>query len=110
MTDRRAVIRFEIVGRLPGTVTAERHVVLHNISAGGALIETPWPVQQDSVLAMKLESQTHLATLEARVCRVRPAFGSNTAYLVGLQFTADRAAEELGRLIPISTAGDAQPT
>ena len=99
VVDRRATIRFEIVGRLPGTITAQRDVVLHNISLGGALIEISWPVKADSLLVLHLESHTHHASVEARVCRVIPAsLSSDERFLVGLAFT-DVAAEQLMRLI-----------
>jgi PilZ domain len=106
VADRRTSIRIEILGRLPGTITAQRSAVLHNISAGGALIETAWPIPQDSVLVVSLESPTHLAAVEARVCRVRPDHGN--VYMVGLEFTTDGAADELARLIPQSIPDDAQ--
>jgi hypothetical protein len=95
------------VGRLAGTLTAERQVVLHDISGGGALIETLWPVPKDSLVVMRLESETSLSTIEARVCRVRPAL-DREAFLIALQFTAEGAAEEFERLISAS-ASDAQP-
>lgn len=104
MADRRGSIRFEILGRLPGTITAQRTAVLHNISGGGALIETAWPIPQDSLLVVSLESPTHHAALEARVCRVRPDYGD--VYMVGLQFTTEGAADELARLIPESIPND----
>jgi PilZ domain-containing protein len=101
VTDRRASIRFEVMGRLPGTITAQRTAVLRDISPGGALIETNWLVPQDALLVLRLESETHRAALEARVRRVWHDFGD--VYKVGLQFTAEGAAEELTRLIPRSS-------
>jgi hypothetical protein len=107
--DRRTAIRFEILGRLRGTVTAHRRVSLHNLSGGGALIEASWPLERDALIVVKLESSGELATLEARVCHVRPTF-TGTSYLVGLQFTSARSADEIERLVPLSTAHDVQPS
>ena len=107
MADRRSTIRFEIVGRLRGNLTAERTARLYDISAGGALIETSWPVERDALLVIKLESMTHLTALEARVCRVRASL-TDATYLVALQFTSDTAIAELERLLP-SQLADVQP-
>jgi hypothetical protein len=106
VSDRRANVRFEVVGRLAGTLTAERDVVLHDISAGGALIETHWAIPEDSLVVMRLESETHHTTLEGRVCRVRQTL-DREAFLVGLRFNAETAAQEFERLIP-SASDDAK--
>jgi c-di-GMP-binding flagellar brake protein YcgR len=83
--DRRNKARFEIVGRLPGTLANERPVRLLNVSLTGALIETAAPLQPETIFNVTLESEHHLATIRARVCHVRPTH-LDDGYLVGLEF------------------------
>lgn len=83
--DRRTKARFEIVGRLPGTLAAERPVRLINVSLTGALIETAAPLQPDSIFNVTLESDQQVATIRARVCHVRRTH-LDDGYLVGLEF------------------------
>jgi c-di-GMP-binding flagellar brake protein YcgR len=85
VSDRRTKARFEIVGRLPGTLATERRVQILNLSAFGALIETPTPLQPETEFNIVLESDRHLATLRARVRHVRPTH-LDDGYLVGLEF------------------------
>jgi hypothetical protein len=83
--DRRSKTRFEIVGRLPGTLAAERPVRLHNVSPTSALIETLAPLQPDTIVNVTLESDHHLSTVSARVCHVRRTH-LDDGYLVGVEF------------------------
>jgi PilZ domain len=82
--DRRSRIRFEIVGRLRGTVVAQEEVELQNISRGGALILASRPVPLDSLYTVRLQSDAVLDTLEARVRHVRRT--PDDRYLIGLEF------------------------
>jgi len=83
--DRRIKTRFEIVGRLPGTLAAEQPVRLLNVSLTGALIETAAPLQPETMFNVTLESDQQVATIRARVCHVRPTH-LDDGYLVGLEF------------------------
>jgi len=101
VADRRSTLRFEIVGRLRGTLAVEDAVRVHNVSAGGALIEVPWSPPVDTRYAVRLESDQHLANVDARVCHVRQSF-TGARYLVGLQFigtSADVPPPEVERLL-----------
>lgn len=92
MPDRRSKTRFEVVGRLPGTLATERPVRLHNVSPSGVLIETLAPLQPDTVINVTLESDHHLSTVRARVCHVRRTH-LDDGYLVGLEFLNPEARE-----------------
>jgi len=83
--DRRTRTRFEIVGRLPGTLAAERAVRLIDVSLTGALVETDAPLQPETTLNVTLESERQVATIRARVCHVRRTH-LDDGYLVGLEF------------------------
>jgi hypothetical protein len=98
VADRRLKARFEIVGRLPGSLAAERLVRVHNISPGGAMVETTTRLVRDTVFNVRLESDQHMATVRARVCHVRRSHLEN-GYLVGLEFVGAEP-EDMDRLIP----------
>ena len=85
MPDRRIQSRYEVVGRLPGTLAAEQPVRVLNVSVTGALIETAAPLQPETVFNVTLESDQQVATIRARVCHVRPTH-LDDGYLVGLEF------------------------
>lgn len=84
-------MRFEIVGRLPGTLTTDREVRVRNLGSGGALIETDAPLQRDTIFNVQLESARGLVALHARVCHVALA-AAGGGYLVGLEFVESDAA------------------
>ena len=86
MSDRRTSLRFEIVGRLRGSLATAESVRLHDISPGGALVEVPFPLPVDSHHAVQVVTYDHVSALEARVRHVRPAFEMGR-FLVGLEFT-----------------------
>lgn len=104
MSDRRKKARFEIVGRLPGTLATERRVQILNLSASGALIETPTPFQPETEFNIVLESDRHLATLRARVRHVRPTHFDD-GYLVGLEFLEVGPADLERLLATVSNDG-----
>jgi hypothetical protein len=87
VTDRRSSIRFEIVGRLPGSLATAQPVRLHDISPGGALVEVSFPLPVESQHAIQLGAHGHVSTLNVRVRHVRPAIDLGR-YLVGLEFLA----------------------
>ena len=102
MSDRRSKARFEIVGRLPGTLATDRRVQILNVSLTGALIETPTALQPETEFNIVLESEQHLATLRARVRHVRPTHFDD-GYLVGLEFLGGTTGD-LERLLGATPA------
>lgn len=80
-------MRFEIVGVMRGTVATDESLTLRNVGRGGALVEAPWPLHENSVHTVRLEADSMLATFDARVRHVRqPEHGG--VYLIGLEFIA----------------------
>jgi PilZ domain len=86
VTDRRTSLRFEIVGRLRGSLATSQPVRLHDVSPGGALVEMAFPPAVDSQHAVYVRWDHHVSTIEARVRHVRPSFEMGR-FLVGLEFT-----------------------
>jgi c-di-GMP-binding flagellar brake protein YcgR len=101
--DRRAKTRFEIVGRLPGTLAAERPVRLLDVSLTGALIETDAPLQPETTFNVTLETDQQVATIRARVCHVRRTH-LDDGYLVGLEFLGAEP-NEMERLLHPGQSG-----
>lgn len=85
MTDRRASLRFEIVGRLRGSLATAQPGRVHDVSPGGALVEMSYPLSVDSQQAVQLSHRGHVSSLDVRVRHVRPAIEPGR-YLVGLEF------------------------
>jgi hypothetical protein len=88
VSDRRGQPRFEIVGRLRGSVASLDQLPLINLSAGGALIEAPWPLAPDSVHSIRLKSGAAMQDVMVRVKYVKPTWrgGEGQHYLIGLEF------------------------
>ena len=87
MTDRRSSIRFEIVGRLRGSLATAQPVRLQDISPGGALVELSYPLPVDSQHTVQLGAHGHVSVLDVRVRHVRSAIEVGR-YLIGLEFVA----------------------
>jgi c-di-GMP-binding flagellar brake protein YcgR len=99
VADRRQRVRFEIVGRLPGSITTAATVQVHNLSRGGVLVRSHWPLNVDGLHTVRLGLLDEFSTLQARVRHVRRAPASDD-YLIGLEFidAEPRAAAQLERL------------
>jgi len=99
VADRRASLRFEIVGRLRGSLATTQRVRLHDIGPGGALVELPFPPAVDSEHRVQVDVDGQTTDVDARVRHVRPAFETGR-FLVGLEFTTTEQplADALGRL------------
>ena len=100
MADRRSRVRFEIVGRLRGTVAADATLRVRNLCGGGALVEAPWPLPLAAPCVVRLDAGAQVATLDAHVRHVRRDAAEST-YLIGLEFAAAEqpAAETFARLL-----------
>jgi hypothetical protein len=107
LLDRRSAIRFEIVGRLRGSLAADAAVHLHNISRGGALVEAPWALEPQSFQTIRIDSDEHFAELEARVRHVRQTYiGSH--FLIGFEFVGvdETLGQHIDRLIARHASGN----
>lgn len=102
VTDRRTKARFEIVGRLPGSLAAEQSVHVLNVSVSGALIETSAPLQPEAEFNITLESDAHLAKLRARVRHVRRTH-LDDRFLVGLEFLGAEPSD-IERLMAVESS------
>lgn len=88
--DRRNRVRYEIVGQLWGSLETFEPMEVHNISQGGALVETRLPLNADSVQRLRLTAHEQTLDLQARVAHVsqRQDVTAPENYLVGVEFLA----------------------
>jgi hypothetical protein len=84
--DRRAELRFEIVGDLWATVATTQSLPLLNLGSGGLLVESADPLVVGSVQHLRLTIREEANEVGAAVKHVRPAPGKPDRYLVGLAF------------------------
>jgi hypothetical protein len=92
--DRRARVRFEVLGTLRGTLELAESARVVNISAHGALIESAAQVALGSLHELQLTLEGHLTRVAARVCRLEQAGGPSGSplYLIGLEFLSPPSA------------------
>jgi hypothetical protein len=92
--DRRARVRFEVLGTLRGTFELTESARVVNISAQGALIESAAKVALGSLHELQLTLNGHLARVPARVCRLEQVSGQGGSplYLIGLEFLSPPSA------------------
>ena len=88
--DRRGRARFEIVGQLWGSLESVEPLHLHNLSRGGALIESRFPLQPESVHRLRFAYRGQVSDLQARVRHVTlvSTASMHDRFLVGVEFIA----------------------
>jgi hypothetical protein len=105
--DRRNRVRYEIVGQLWGSLETFEPMEVHNISQGGALLETRIPLTADSVQRLRLSAQEQTLDLQARVAHVsqRQDVTAPENFLVGVQFLGlpPAAAEYVSGFVTAAT-------
>lgn len=99
--DRRGRRRFEIVGQLWGALESVEPLRLRNLARGGALLESRFTLQVDTVHRLRIASAGRTSDLQARVRHVSRPPGTGGNYLIGLEFLAlpPLATEHLEQLI-----------
>jgi hypothetical protein len=101
--DRRAAVRFELGGRLWGTLETMEPLPVRNVGRGGLLVESPAPLEIDSVHRVQLVLSGRESIAEARVRHVTGIHDvvGGSRYLVGFQFVTveESALAEIDRLI-----------
>lgn len=86
--DRRAGERMEILGDLHGEVMVYQPMAVREISHGGALIESSFPLQLDSLHDVRLELGDDSVVVKGRVvhCSIADMDREFVAYRSGLEF------------------------
>src|ERR1700712_5238639 len=102
--DRRAHIRLEVVGALWGTLEFSEPTRVVNISATGAMIESPVPVARDSMQPLSLVVDGESLVINAPVRymhRVTQGGGPATVLYRGRVRSAAHPARPIDRTIDI---------
>jgi hypothetical protein len=88
--DRRNRVRYEIVGQLWGSLETFEPMEVHNISQGGALVESRVPLNSESVQRFRLTTPDQTLDLQGRVTHVsqRQDVTAPENFLVGVQFVS----------------------
>jgi len=101
---RRAHLRFEIVGNMPGSVVSTQTLQVVNLGVSGALVEAACALPEYAEYQVQLVLERHVseATVKVRrVVQVRPQGAEPAKYQIGLEFLAisPEAEDEINRLI-----------
>ncbi|MFN7915148.1 MAG: PilZ domain-containing protein [Vicinamibacterales bacterium] len=86
--ERRSTERLEILGDLRGEVMVYQPMAVREISHGGALIETSFPLQLDSLHDLRLELGDASVVVKGRVvhCSISDMDREFVTYRAGLEF------------------------
>ena len=111
--DRRAAERTEILGDLRGEVMVYQPMAVREISERGALIESSFPLQIDSLHEVRLELGDESVVVKGRVahCRITDMDREYVAYRSGLEFVEPSTGvrEAITRFIGAIKAGRRAP-
>ena len=93
MSERRREERMDGAG-LPAVLRPGAPVVLLNVSAGGALVDSVTPLRPGARVRMQIDADSEPVTVGARVlrCQVTTICVSGVGYTGALQFDAPCAA------------------
>ncbi len=86
--DRRRDLRYEIVGRLAGSLEAIETLPIVNLSRGGVCVRSARPLPVESTNAARLVVEDRTFDFHVRVRHVQEAEASEAGdrYLMGLEF------------------------
>ena len=84
--DRRAELRYEIIGDLWATLVATRPLPVLNLGSGGMLVESTGPMPVGSLQRLRLVVGDLASDVAASVRHVTLAQGKPDTYLVGMAF------------------------
>src|SRR5262245_34203774 len=88
--DRRARVRMEVLGTLWGTLELREAARVLNISASGALIDSPQPAALESAMPVSLVVEGEEVAVETKVRHLRQIVreGEAPRYHIGVEFVA----------------------
>ena len=109
MQEKRDRDRLEILGELHGEVMVPQPLSIKEISHGGCLVETGFPLQLDSLHDVRLTLDARSVVVKGRVahCRIIDVDQEVVRYQSGLEFVdpPDRVHEAIDRFIGAIRAG-----
>ena len=107
--DKRDTERIQILGELKGEVTVFQPMAIREISRGGALIETDFPLQLDSLHEFRLTLGDRSVVVKGRVahCSITDVEQELVLYKAGIEFIepAERVAAVIREFIEAIQTG-----
>jgi hypothetical protein len=93
---RRQAVRFEVLGRMAGSVASMETLQLVNLGTNGALVESALPLPPNAEFKMQLVLDGHVSEATVKIRRVNEIRRENGAlrYRIGLEFLALSAEAE----------------
>ena len=87
---RRKTVRFEVLGRIAGSLASMETLQLVNLGASGALVESALPLPPNAEFTMQLVLDGHVAEATVKIRRVMETRRADGAlrYRIGLEFLA----------------------
>ena len=105
---RRKSVRFEVVGRIAGSVASTETLHVLNLGASGALVESAVPLTPNAELRMQLVLDGHVSETTAKIRRVTETRREDGAlrYRIGLEFLVLSAEAEqvIQQLVAVNQA------
>lgn len=88
MQSRRDWERIQILGTLPGDATVTQSITVSQLSRGGALIETTFPLQLNSLHEFRLALGSLSVIVKGRVvhCAISDVESDAVSYRAGIEF------------------------
>jgi hypothetical protein len=107
IADRRAHLRFQILGGLTCTLLSSEPLTILNLGTSGVLVETSVSLPVNAELEMQLVLPTHVSDATVKVRRVTSVgAGHVLRYHIGLEFLAitEEAEDVIRRLVAAAGA------
>ena len=108
MGDRRAHLRFEVLGMLSASLLSTETLRVLNLGASGALVEGALPLPPNAEYRMQLVLETHVSEATVKIRRVTEIGreSGSLRYRIGLEFLAlsSEAEEAITRIVVANQA------
>ena len=105
---RRKAVRFEVLGRIAGTVASMETLQLVNLGASGALVESALPLPPNAEFRMQLVLDGHVSETTVKIRRVFETRREDGAlrYHIGLEFLvlSPEAEQVIQQLVAVHQA------
>jgi hypothetical protein len=108
MGDRRAHLRFEVMGMLSASLLSTETLRVLNLATSGALVEGALPLPPNAEYKMQLVLESHVSEATVKIRRVTEVGrdAGSVRYRIGLEFLAisPEAEEAIQRLVVTNQA------
>jgi hypothetical protein len=107
--EKRHSERVEMLGEMPGAATVAQPIAIKELSRSGALIESSFPLQIDSLHQFRLTLGDRVVVLRGRIvhCRINEIDQDRVVYAAGINFVelTPAAADAIASFLDSVRAG-----